>query len=386
MISREEILSAYKQSKFPDKLFDESIKNIKNYIFYKESTQPSSEKTKDNKKLSESYVLPRRILMQKNIQVNPNNKNEFFRGGNFAPKEPVVDINIDNLKLIYDKFSIPVETNIIYIKNTYGGINGPYNLEHIKNMYKNKKIDSNNEFRLIDIFSFKDSGIFSFQSLKIINDEKWIDLIIDNPLINYSDLFKNINNVDKIENIEKKESNETNENKENKENKENESKEQESEVKIEKPKKKKKKVKSKEIKGIKEEEKVEKAEKVEKVEKAEKVEKVEKNEKNEKIEKKEENNVKEEMDSSEKLEIKISKEKKENNEELVEILKRKKIEKDKEKMKDDESQKEENIKQDNVKNEDKKDNEFKETRYKKGKKKKKAQFEETEIDLGFQIK
>ena len=374
MISRKEILSAYKQSKFPDKLFDESIKNIKNYIFYKESTQPSSEKTKDNQKLSQSYVLPRRILMQKNIQVNPNNKNEFFRGGNFAPKEPVVDINIDNLKLIYDKFSIPVETNIIYIKNTYGGINGPYNLEHIKNMYKNKKIDSNNEFRLIDIFSFKDSEIFSFQSLKIINDEKWIDLIIDNPLINYSDLFKNINNVDKIENIEKKESNETNE---------NESKEQESEVKIEKPKKKKKKVKSKEIKGIKEEEKVEK---VEKVEKAEKVEKSEKIEKNEKIEKKEENNGKQEMDSSEKLEIKISKEKKENNDELVEILKRKKIEKDKEKMKDDESQKEENIKQDNVKNEDKKDNEFKETRYKKGKKKKKAQFEETEIDLGFQIK
>ena len=380
MISREEILSAYKQSKFPDKLFDESIKNIKNYIFYKESTQPSSEKTKDNQKLSQSYVLPRRILMQKNIQVNPNNKNEFFRGGNFAPKEPVVDINIDNLKLIYDKFSIPVETNIIYIKNTYGGINGPYNLEHIKNMYKNKKIDSNNEFRLIDIFSFKDSEIFSFQSLKIINDEKWIDLIIDNPLINYSDLFKNINNVDKIENIEKKESNEANETNENKE---NESKEQESEVKIEKPKKKKKKVKSKEIKGIKEEEKAEKVEKVEKVEKAEKVEKVEKNEK---IEKKEENNVKEEMDSSEKLEVKISKEKKENNEELIEILKRKKIEKDKEKMKDDESQKEENIKQDNVKNEDKKDNEFKETRYKKGKKKKKAQFEETEIDLGFQIK
>ena len=380
MISREEILSAYKQSKFPDKLFDESIKNIKNYIFYKESTQPSSEKTKDNQKLSESYVLPRRILMQKNIQVNPNNKNEFFRGGNFTPKEPVIDINIDNLKLIYDKFSIPVETNIIYTKNTYGGINGPYNLEHIKNMYKNKKIDSNNEFRLIDIFSFKDSEIFSFQSLKIINDEKWIDLIIDNPLINYSDLFKNINNVDKIENIEKKESNEANETNENKE---NESKEQESEVKIEKPKKKKKKVKSKEIKGIKEEEKVEK---VEKVEKSEKAEKVEKSEKNEKIEKKEENNVKEEMDSSEKLEIKISKEKKENNEELIEILKRKKIEKDKEKMKDDESQKEENIKQDNVKNEDKKDNEFKETRYKKGKKKKKAQFEETEIDLGFQIK
>ena len=88
-------------------------------------------------KLSESYILPRRILYQKNIQPTQNNKNEFIRGGNFTPKEPVVDIEIENFKLIYDKFSLPLETNIIYLKNTYGGINGPYNFEHIKNLYWN---------------------------------------------------------------------------------------------------------------------------------------------------------------------------------------------------------------------------------------------------------
>ena len=70
MLSREEILAAYKNSKFPDKLFDESISKIKNIILYQESTQPVSQKEKDKQKLSESYILPRRILMQKNIQPN----------------------------------------------------------------------------------------------------------------------------------------------------------------------------------------------------------------------------------------------------------------------------------------------------------------------------
>ena len=57
-------------------------------------------------------------------------------------------------------------------------------------MYKNKKFDSNNEFRTIDIFCFKNSEIFTFQSLKTINDEKWIDLVIDSPLLKYNELFK----------------------------------------------------------------------------------------------------------------------------------------------------------------------------------------------------
>ena len=191
MITRNEILSSYKEVKFPDNIFDKSIANIKDIIFYNNSTKPFSEKNINNQKLSESFVIPRRILMQKNNQTMQNNKTEFIRGGNFIPKEPLIDIKIENFKLIYDRFSIPLETNIIYTKNPYGGLNGPYNLEQMHNLYKNKKVDSNSQFRLIDFFSFKDCELFSFQSLKIINDKKWIDLIIDNPLINYSELFKN---------------------------------------------------------------------------------------------------------------------------------------------------------------------------------------------------
>ena len=370
MLTREDILSSYKEVKFPDKFFGESISQIKNIIFYEKSAPPFSEKVKNTQKLSESYVLPRHILIQKNIKPTQNYKNDFVRSGNFTPKEPIIDIQIDNFKLIYDKFSLPLETNVIYLKNTYGGINGPYNLEYIKNNYKNKKIDSNNEFRLIDIFSFKDSELFSFQSLKIINDNNWVDLVIDNPLINYSDLFKN----KKKENEEKKEII-------------NEIKEEEKEIKVEKEikeiepkilesegkwevttKKKKKKIKSKEIKE-------------------EKLENIEKEEKNDK----------KEIDSLEKLDIKINKEKKENKEELVEILRKK--QKEKEKAKEIEKEKEENKieenkikenkneeKKDDEKKEEKKENEIKEVRNKKGKKKKKGQFAETEIDLGFQVK
>ena len=74
MLTREEILSSYKESKFPDKFFDDSISKIKDMIFYETSTKPSSEKIKNTQKLSESYVLPRRILIQKNIPIIQNNK------------------------------------------------------------------------------------------------------------------------------------------------------------------------------------------------------------------------------------------------------------------------------------------------------------------------
>ena len=169
MLTREEILSGYKKDNFPEKLFDKSVQEVKNIIFYGESTEPNSQKEKDTKKLSQSYVLPWR-LVQKNYPDSANNKNNTFsRGGNFAKKEPLIDIKYDNFKLIYDKYSLPIETGLIYIKNNYGGTNGPYNLEQIKNLNKNKKLDSSHEFRLIDIFCFKDTELFSFQSIKTIN-------------------------------------------------------------------------------------------------------------------------------------------------------------------------------------------------------------------------
>ena len=370
MLTREEILSSFKQVDFPDKLIDKSItSNVKNIIFYKKSSNPSSEKAKNTQKLSESYVIPRHILIQKNNQANQTHKNEFNRSSNFTPKEALIDIKIDNFKLIYDKYTVPTETNIIYLKNTYGGVNGPYNLEQIKNLYKNKKIDSNTDFRTIDIFTFKNSDLFSFQSIKLINDEKWIDSVVDNSLINFCDLYKN----KKEENLEKKEEEKIEKDEEIIEKEEGiivkeegiiekeeivkeEKKIKESEGNWEVAGKKKKKVKSKEIK-----------EKETKEKEAKEVKEEKKNIKKEDDEK----------DSLEQLEMKLKNEKKEDD--LIEILKKKKMEKERLKQKEEEHNEEKE-------KEDVKEVKKEESRIKKGKKKKKNQFAETEIDVGFVVK
>ena len=312
MLSREEILSAYKEVNFPEKLFDSSIKDIKNIIFFEKSTQPSSAKDKDTKQLSQSYVLPWR-LVQKNYPDANNNKNTFNRGVNFAPKEPLVEIKVDNFKLMYDKFSIPVETGVIYLKNNYGGTIGPFNLDQLHNMYKNKKVDSTFEFRTIDIFSFKDSDLFSFQSIKNINDEKWVDSVIDSPLLKYSELSKN---------------------------KKEEKREEKKEVKKE--------VKKEEIKKEEAKKDVKKEEKDKKEEKKE-----------EKKEDKKEEKKKDEQAQG-KWEVVVKKKKKDN--------------------KENKGGEEENNEIIGLKTKEPKEGN------KKGKKKKKGQFEDTNFELGFQIK
>ena len=197
MLTREEIISSFKKVDFPEKII-ESTSDVKNIIFYSESTEPKSQKEKDTKNLSQSYVLPWR-LVQKNL--NEAN-NTFNRGSNFIPKEQLVDIKIENFKLIYDQYFIPLETGMIYFKNNYGGMNGPYNFGQIQNMYKNKKIDSSFEFRPIDLFVFKDLDNFKFKSIKIINENNWIDSIVYSPLLKYyksSDDNKEEKKLDKHE-------------------------------------------------------------------------------------------------------------------------------------------------------------------------------------------
>ena len=183
MLTREEILSGFKKVDFPEKLFDKSVEQDKKIIFYESSTESSSKKEKDTKNLSQSYVLPWRLVQKNNPDAVNQKNNLFIRGGNFVAKEPLIEIKLENIKLIYDKYLLPLDKSIIYIKNNYGGINGPFNFDQINNLYKNKKIDSSCEFRIIDIFSFKDAELFSFQSLKIINDAKYVDNIIPSPLL-----------------------------------------------------------------------------------------------------------------------------------------------------------------------------------------------------------
>ena len=189
MLTREEIISSFKKVDFPEKIVD-SDKEIKNIIFYSESTEPNSKKEKDIKTISQSYVLPWR-LVQKNYNDINNKNNTFNRGINFIPKEQIIDIKIENFKLIYNKYLIPLDIGMIYFKNNYGGMNGPFNFSQIQNMYKNKKIDSTFEFRLIDIFGFKDCDLFKFKSIKIINENNWTDQIVDSPLLKYNKFSDN---------------------------------------------------------------------------------------------------------------------------------------------------------------------------------------------------
>ena len=199
MYSREEILKNYKNTDFPKSLFDDSVLNNKDTLFYKNSKPPMSSMTKDISALSQSYVLPWRILQQKNIHPNnnPNNKIEFVRGGNFTPnipKEPTIDIKTENFKFIYDKYSIPMDKKIIYLKSKFNNnILGPFDFEELQNMYKNKKYDSNYEFRIIDLFSYsEEEELFSFYPLKNINEDNWTEEVVDSPLLEYTNLFKKV--------------------------------------------------------------------------------------------------------------------------------------------------------------------------------------------------
>jgi hypothetical protein len=174
MYTREEILKSFKEVSFPSSIFDESTLANKKIIFYPKSFPPKSSINKDITSLSESYVLPWRYVQQKN---NINNKKniEFSRGGSFFSselKEPLIEIKIENFKKIYEKFGIPLDKKIIYLKKG-NYIFGPYNYDELENMYKNKKFDSNYEFRTIDLFTYSEEAPFIFHPLKNINEDNW---------------------------------------------------------------------------------------------------------------------------------------------------------------------------------------------------------------------
>ena len=190
MYTREEILNTYKEISFPKSIFEESSLINKDTILYAKSKPPLSAREKDVSTLSQSYVLPWRILQQKNNMKNV----EFFRAGNFTPsesKEPVIEIKIENFKKIYEKFGIPLDKKIIYLKKG-NNIFGPYNYEEMDNLYKNKKFDSNSEFRTIDLFTLSEEEPFVFHSLKNINEDNWEVNYKDTPLLEYSALFSKV--------------------------------------------------------------------------------------------------------------------------------------------------------------------------------------------------
>ena len=332
MLTREEIISSFKKVDFPDKIIESNANDVKNIIFYTESTEPISKKEKDTQALNQSYVLPWRLLQKSySEQINKN----FNRGSNFVPKEEIIDIKIENLKFLYDKYNIPLDLGLFYFKNNYGGMNGPFNLFQIQNMYKIKKLDSTFEFRPIDIFGFKESDLFTFKSIKIINENNWIDSIIDSSLLKYNKI------------MDKKD-------------------EPIAGIKEEKKEKKSKIISENKKKELKEE----KAEEKEVEKKEEK--------KTEKNEEKKEKNIEENKEKKKEDSKEIVKEKKDDSnnklkEEKWELIQPKKSKSGKEKEGEDENNDIVGLKPKNTKE------------GKKGKKKKR-QFEDVDIEFGFKIK
>ena len=184
MYTREEILNSFKEIPFPKQILEESSLANKDILFHPKSKKPLSSINKDTSSLSQSFVLPWRILQQKNNKKNV----EFSRGGSFTPSEPLIEIKIENFKKIYEKFEIPLDKKIIYLKKG-SNISGPYNHEELENMYKEKKIDSNYEFRTIDLFSYTDEEPFVFHPMKNINENNWETNYIESPLIEYTPLY-----------------------------------------------------------------------------------------------------------------------------------------------------------------------------------------------------
>ena len=69
MLTREEIISSFKKVDFPEKII-ESTSDVKNIIFYSESTEPKSQKEKDNDGIANKKFL-KEIQVLKELE-HPN--------------------------------------------------------------------------------------------------------------------------------------------------------------------------------------------------------------------------------------------------------------------------------------------------------------------------
>ena len=107
MLTREEILSSFKKVDFPEKII-ESNADVKNILFHSESKEPLSKKEKDTQTLNKSYVLPWRLVQRSFSEQNSMN---FNRGSNFIPKEEIIELKLENLKLLYEKYNIKTRFN-----------------------------------------------------------------------------------------------------------------------------------------------------------------------------------------------------------------------------------------------------------------------------------
>ena len=90
-------------------------------------------------------------------------------------------------------------------------MSGPFNHEELQNLYKNKKLDSNYDFRPIDLFSLNEEDPLSFYPMKNINEDGWADELVDSPYLEYTELFTKVKDLLEATKKRKAEVNELNE-------------------------------------------------------------------------------------------------------------------------------------------------------------------------------
>ena len=186
-ISKAKILGSFIEYPLPENQITKEALNLSELLLSKESLHPSI--TSEQSLISEVYIRSTNDNWRSQ-NYNNNNKNDFKRGHSYQNKEDLINIEIENIYLFNDNTNIPKDKESFYLKDHYQNITGPFSSDNIIEMYKGKKIDSTYFFRPIDIYSFKEHPLFYFLPITTLNEKDWSYKIMDNPLLQYTELFK----------------------------------------------------------------------------------------------------------------------------------------------------------------------------------------------------
>jgi len=102
-------------------------------------------------------------------------------------------VKIENIYMFNQKVNISNELPLWYLhypmpQQPMTGI-GPISSKRLHEMYNVNQVNSQTNFRPIDIFKFSFSNLNEFAKIKLINDEDWVSKIEDSPLLQYTELY-----------------------------------------------------------------------------------------------------------------------------------------------------------------------------------------------------
>jgi hypothetical protein len=108
-----------------------------------------------------------------------------------VPILPFEPLKIENIFLADKKLNYPVGEVLWYTINPLTQrTHGPLSSMQIADQYQTRIVDGNWDFRPLDLFQFQSVGSLKFQKLTIINNDNWVNDIIDSQLLKYTELYK----------------------------------------------------------------------------------------------------------------------------------------------------------------------------------------------------